>query len=259
MILALALAALTLIQTPAETPKPEPAKQTEPAKPKTAFEELTPASQKVVKEHAKYFIVTKDGKFWDRQLWLKREELRDKARRANATRKVKSDMDHALGVSADAPVDPLSLTGGIYYNFSDRFNETKPTAQHTSNFGFGKDKTNPPMLRAINNELAITNDAIHEALRSGAYQTDDDAVRTPKTITPEELAQALKDGKAELSEFRFTKKEVTKEVTKTVPGDYVGQPTKQITVNQPLYTEFNWVRNPVAVKRDATKEKPKKP
>jgi len=119
MILALALAALILTQTPGETPrpKPEPAKQTEPAKPMTAFDELTPASQKVVKEHAKYFIVAPDGKFWDRQLWLKREELREKARRKNTASKVKSDMERALGVSADAPVDPLSLTGGIYDNF----------------------------------------------------------------------------------------------------------------------------------------------
>jgi len=115
------------------------------------------------------------------------------------------------------------------------------------------------MLRAINNEVAITNRSIHDALRSGSLQTDDDAVRTPKTTTPEELAQALKDGKAELSDLKFTKKEVTKKVTKTVPGDYVGQREKQITVNEPLYTEFNWFRNPIAVKWESTKEKPKKP
>ncbi|HZW07558.1 MAG TPA: hypothetical protein VFF65_10585, partial [Phycisphaerales bacterium] len=64
-----------------------------------------------------------------------------------------------------------------------------------------------------------------------------------ESVTPEELAAAIKDGKAELSEFRWVKRVLTKEAFER--KNEHGGTTRQA---RPEEAEYSWVREPVVVK-----------
>ena len=79
----------------------------------TVLDSLEPSSKRMVEENAKFFVVTVDGTYWDRQIWLRRQELRDRMRKAAAGDQSPSDIERAHGASSTAPMDPDDETDGI--------------------------------------------------------------------------------------------------------------------------------------------------
>lgn len=194
------------------------------------------------------FIVTQDGKYWDRQLWLKRQELRDKMRRNVSSNSRPTDMERALGASAIAPLDPNDDADGI---------------KRTANFyAYGTDMTNPPLWRAADGTTAITSEEI-AAARNAPRAPDakappaTPAPAVPPTIkpavapaapfrdniSPAELAEALMLRKAELSTFKWSKRVVKQARPEIRPsGTTPGTPA------QPEEVDFIWRRDPVPIR-----------
>lgn len=189
-------------------PAPAPTAPTPAIAPASAtptLDQLEPTSRKAVEEAARKFVVTADGKFWDRQLWLKRMELREAMRKRQD--KTPTDMERALAVSATGPLDPESTAGGI----------TKADGSRAI-YVFERegrsywDHVNPPMWYAADGSTAITEEEIATKRQvpvssasspRGESPKYDTSIRVP---TAEELAVAIKSGKAVVSKFSYTKR-----------------------------------------------------
>src|SRR5579862_8360559 len=117
VVLGLLAGAMTLgMSSQTARAQPSPAGDDVPAPAKIEpgiLDRLSAAGQRLVEEHAKYFVVTFDGTYWDRQLWLKRQELRDRMRKAVSANRPPSDVERAYGASSTAPVDPDDESEGI--------------------------------------------------------------------------------------------------------------------------------------------------
>ncbi len=241
-----------------ETKPGAPADRTEAAK--EAFAKLKPQAQKLVAEHAQFFVVGPDGRFWDRQLWLERQERRERLRKQATTRR--SDRDRALGATAFAPMDRDDPAGGILrlegVNSEwplDRLADTTAwkrkagtgrlvltdeempnDARYATAYYFETDFTNPPLYYAMGGHTAITNEEIREELArpdpappvppgKQPQATPPKHSRPPmplgRPVTNEELALAVRARTADLSRFVFKR---TVLVHKS--GDVTRLPTK---------------------------------
>jgi hypothetical protein len=238
-------------QPPAPSaPAPEssqPAPTSDPAK-QPGIERLEPASRKLVEQQAANFIITQDGKFWDRQVWLKRQELREKMRKAAGQNAKPTDIERAHGASATAPIDPDDGGDGIEGG-ADGIYAYKGT------------RTNPPLWRAADGTVAVTSQEIAKARNgpkprdpkskppeSSAPSTEHEYSHTPfqQTVTPDELAEAIFQKKAELSVFKWSKRDIRKAhaADKTHP------------VAEPEEVEFVWRREALPVKWQSEPAKP---
>jgi hypothetical protein len=230
------------------TAKPKPASALQPATPTPTLDQLEPASRKAVEKYAASFIVTEDGTYWDRQVWLDRQALRERLKRSASLPAAPTDAQRALGASKDAPTDPYDHADGIEWKeWQIKTGETK------KGYRYGVDHTNPPLWRAVGGKTAITAseiDAARNARREKLPPMEQLEERKKakvapirETVTPEELAVAIKEGKAELSEFRWVKRVINK-----------AEPEKRnesggvIHKAQPEEAEYSWVREGVAVK-----------
>jgi hypothetical protein len=224
---------------PAQSPTPLPAPKEVPA-----IDRLDPASRKLVEKQAANFIVTQDGKYWDRQVWLKRQELRDKMRRSVGSKAKPTDADRAHGASSVAPMDPNDESDGI--------------KREKGVYYYGTDLCNPPLWRAADGTTAITAEEI-AAARNAVRPADAKAPPAPPpatpavpppskptplpaapirdNITPAELAEALLARKAELSIFRWSRRTVK-----------AAQPATATSPATPEEAEFSWHREPLPVK-----------
>lgn len=242
---------------PAEPAPAEPAG----AKPAASavLDLLEPVSRRAVEKHSAYFIVTQDGKYWDRQVWLQRQELRDRLKRSSSLPPTRSDAQRALGASKDAPADPNDPADGIKLRtWIVKTGETK------KGYFYGVDRTNAPMWRAADGTVAVTGDEIHNARNvqrekmsiseriadTKANGGGPAAIR--EVVTAEELAVAIRDGKAELSEFRWTKRVIEK--SKVERRNASGGVTQGA---EPEEAEYSWFRTEVPVRW--LKEKPAAP
>lgn len=245
-------------------PAAEPA-PAEPAGAKPAasavLDLLEPVSRRAVEKHAANFIVTQDGIYWDRQLWLERQELRDRLKKSSLLPPTPTNQQRALGVSKDAPSDPYDHIDGIEWK------EWKiVSGEVKKGYRYRADHTNPPLWRACvpggSVKTAITGeeiDAARNAHREKMASVDAEAERKKsryapvrETVTPEELALAIKEGRAELSEFRWTKRVIEK--SKVERRNASGGVTQSAA---PEEAEYSWFRTEVPVRW--LKEKPAAP
>lgn len=209
---------------------------------------LEPVSRKAVEKHAAYFIVTQDGKYWDRQVWLQRQELRDRLKRSTSLSPVPTDAMRALGASKDAPADPYDHVDCIEFkSWQIKSGEVK------KGYRYKVDHANPPMWRAIGGETAITCDEIDAArnayrkklsiLEQGREAQKVRVAAFREVVAPEELAVAIRDGKAELSDFRWTRRVIEK--AKPEKKNSSGGVTQKA---EPEEAEYSWFRDAVVVR-----------
>lgn len=243
---------------PAAEPGPaEPAVTAPAATP--VLDLLEPVSRKAVEKHAANFIVTQDGTYWDRQVWLQRQELRDRLKRSSSLPPTPTDAQRALGASKDAPADPNDPADGIKLRkWIVKTGETK------KGYFYGVDRTNAPMWRAIGGETAVTGDEIvnarnaHREKMTTSERIADSKANGPgpasyrEVVTPEELAVAIRDGRAELSNFRWTRRVIEK--AKIERRNSIGGVTQRA---EPEEAEYSWFREEVPVRW--LKEKPAAP
>ncbi|MDP1662090.1 MAG: hypothetical protein Q8L55_09260 [Phycisphaerales bacterium] len=240
---------------PAEPAPAEPAG----AKPAASavLDLLEPVSRRAVEKHAANFIVTQDGTYWDRQLWLERQELRDRLKKSSLLPPTPTNHQRALGVSKDAPSDPYDHIDGIEWK------EWKiVSGEVKKGYRYRADHTNPPLWRAVGGKACITAVELDDARNAhrkklsvaeqGAAAKDAPVAPFREVVTAEELAQAIKDGKAELSEFRWTKRVIEK--SKIERRDAKGLVTQSAA---PEDAEYSWFRTEVPVRW--LKEKPAAP
>ena len=235
MLPLLAVLSAVCLSQPAPAPT-APTPGVAPASATPTLDQLEPTSRKAVEEAARKFVVTADGKFWDRQLWLKRMELREAMRKRQD--KTPTDMERALAVSATGPLDPESTAGGIIRT------STQPLRYEFPRDGDGAymDRVNPPMWYAADGSTAITEDEISKKRQvpvssapspRGESPKYDTSLRVP---TAEELAVAIKGGRAALSKFSFTRTVYLKRDARQQ-----GRPSRDVY-------EYSWFRSDVPVR-----------
>lgn len=260
MVVHLVLSLLLAVGQPAPQPPAAPtAPATKPATEGTGgdgtkaaatsvLDQLDPLSRKAVEKHAAYFIVTQDGKYWDRQVWLQRQELRERLKRSSSPSPTPTDAMRALGASKDAPADPYDHVDCVEFkSWQIKSGETK------KGYRYKVDHTNPPMWRTIGGETAITCDEIDDArnayrkklpiLEQGQLAQKERVAAFREVVTPEELAAAIRDGKAELSDFRWTRRVIEKAKPEKKNG--YGNITQKA---EPEEAEYSWFRDAVGVK-----------
>jgi len=218
--------------------------------PTPTLDRLEPASRRAVEQHARNFVVTRDGTWWDRQLWLERQELRERLKRSASLPPKPTDHQRALGASKDAPSDPYNPADGIEWK-----EWQIKTGEMKRAYMYGDDHTNPPLWRTVGGRAAVTGREIIAACNAhrekmGMFESEADRrklgdVAPPlrETVTPEELALAVREGKAELSEFRWVKRVISKAEPERRNREH-----QVVSRARPEVAEYSWVREAVAVR-----------
>lgn len=146
------------------------------------------------------------GEYWDRQVWLVRQKLREQLKKTAAVRKDRTDIERAHGASANASLDPESKEDGISREY--RGPKHGPT-------GYAKDSLDPPLFWSVGGQIATTEDEIDRARACPFASLDKDYRRNAcplREVSPQELAWAIKNGKAELCKFAWTKEVIKRAV-----------------------------------------------